>query len=225
MQKKNLTAWGVGVAAVLLLAGAAIAVANAVLGAQGQAVSLTNELNESRGVLASLRTSVADAETRLKDYQQIAEKQQELAHSLRLELDASIGDRLTVSEGIYTALPKTVEEAKAAGYVLQDKLTIEGRVLEAECFAHENALHFAQVDPKVTSGATWHGAPLLLIYSSVNSKLLGMVLESLDVQPSPPWEYHAEGHPGMPFQHSSLHIWFTEPPKNLSLAEHPSPSR
>lgn len=222
MSRKNLVLWAVGGAAALLVVGAGAIAGSAALAAKQEAASLTSALEESRGALAALRTSAVDTERQLKIYQQIATNQQEEAHSLHTELAASIGDRLTLSEGIYTALPKTVEEARTAGYTLLDALTTEGRVLEAECFAHENALHFAQVDPKVTSGATWHGAPFLLIYSSVNGKLLGMVLESTSPQPSPPWESHPEGHPGMPFPHSSLHVWFTTPPKNLSLAPHTS---
>lgn len=165
----------------------------------------------------SLRERVAALEEELVVSHRNAEQQQELAESFRQRLEASIGDRVVTTEGAYVELPETIVEAEAQGYALLDTLSEDGELLEAACFAHEGTLHYGKGDPRVTDGTTWHGAPFLLAYDRDSGKLIGMVLESTSEQPAPPWEYHTEGHPGMSFPHSSLHIWFTTPPVNLSL--------
>ena len=172
-----------------------------------------------------LQDKVSNLGNNLESYQTIAAKQLDLAQGLRHELADSIsksdslGDKLLVSEGVYTQLPKTIPEAVAEGWALLDSVDSKGELLEAACFAHEGVNHYYKGVSRITDGVKWHGAPLLLIYNSNSEKLMGMVLESTSTQPDPPWEYHAHGHPGMDFSHSSLHIWFTEPPKNLSLGQ------
>jgi hypothetical protein len=207
-----------GVVAVIVAASVAAGFAYSVR--QPQVASLRSDNDGLHAAVLSLKDEVSDLGGKLGTYQEIAAHQGELADSLRLELNDSIGDRLVITEAAYEGLPVTVDEAKAQGYVMLDTLNSEGELIEAACFAHEGASHYAKLQPRVTSGAEWHGAPFLLIYDSSTEKLIGMVLESTSRQPSPPWEYHAQGHPGMEFAHSSMHIWFTEPPKNLSLGEH-----
>ena len=204
---------------VAIIASAGIGTGLANLARQPQLDSLRSDNGELRVNVLSLRDDVSDLGENLRAYQQIAANQEEMAHSLRLELNDSIGDRLVITEATYEGLPRTEDAAKAQGYVMLDTLNSEGELLEAACFAHEGASHYAKLQPKVTSGAEWHGAPFLLIYNSSSEKLMGMVLESTSPQPEPPWETHVHGHPGMHFPHSSLHVWFTEPPENLSLGQ------
>ena len=198
-----------GVVSIIALAGIGAGLAN--VARQPQLDSLRSDNDELRVNVLSLRDDVSDLGESLRAYQQIAANQEEMAHSLRLELNDSIGDRLVITEATYEELPKTVAQAQAQGYAMLDTVNSEGELIEAACFAHEGASHYAKLQPRVTNGAEWHGAPFLLIYDSSNEKLMGMVLESTSLQPAPPWEYHAQGHPGMPFAHSSMHIWFTEP--------------
>ena len=173
-----------------------------------------------------LQDKVSNLGNNLESYQTIAAKQLDLAQGLRHELADSIsksdslGDKLLVSEGVYTQLPKTILEAVAEGWALLDSVDSKGELLEAACFAHEGVNHYYKGVSRITDGVKWHGAPLLLMYSTESEKLMGMVLESTTPQPADLWETHATGHPGMEFAHSSLHFWFTDPPVNLSLHPH-----
>ena len=191
---------------------------------QSQLISLISDNDELKVTLLSLQNEVSDLSRTLESYQQIAAHQEKLAQSLRMELrdsiDDSIGDRLVVTEATYEDLPKTIVEAQSLGYSLMDTIDSDGKLVEAACFAHEDARHYAIQDSKITDGVAWHGAPLLLIYNSNSEKLMGMVLESTSPQPTPLWEHHPKGHPGMDFPHWSLHFWFVEPPENLSLGDH-----
>ena len=202
---------------VAIMASAGIGTGLANLAGQPELNSLRSDNDELRVNVLSLRDDVSGLGESLHAYQQIAANQEEMAHSLRLELNDSIGDRLVITEATYEGLPTTIAEAQAQEYSLLDTVDSEGELIEAACFAHESARHYAKQDSRITDGVKWHGAPLLLIYNSNSEKLIGMVLESTSHQPTPPWEYHAKGHPGMDFAHWSLHFWFTEPPENLSL--------
>jgi hypothetical protein len=181
-------------------------------------------LLESKNV--ELQDEIGTLGNTLESYQTIASKQLDLAQGLRHELADSIsksdslGDKLVVSEGVYTQLPKTIPEAVADGWALLDSVDSKGELLEAACFAHEDVNHYYKGVSRITDGVDWHGAPLLLMYSTESEKLLGIVLESTSPQPAGLWETHAGGHPGMEFPHSSLHFWFTDPPVNLSLNPH-----
>ena len=166
--------------------------------------------------------TISDLSRSRDAYHQIANHQEELAHSLRFKLNDSIGNRLVITEANYEELPKTIIEAQAQGYSLLDTLDSEGKLIEAACFAHEDARHYGKRDPKITDEVEWHGAPFLLVYNSSSKKIMGMIMESTSPQPAPPWEYHSQGHPSMEFPHWSLHIWFTDPPENLSLGHHTS---
>jgi hypothetical protein len=203
--------------AVAIIGSAGLAAGLAYSARQTPSDSLRSENDELHKDVLSLQNEVSDLGGRLGAYHNIAAYQGELAHSYRLELNDSIGDRLVITEGTYEVLPQTIAEAQAQGYSLLDAVDSAGELAEAACFAHEDALHYAKRDARISDGVEWHGAPFLLIYNSGHGKLMGMVLESTSLQPSPPWEYHAHGHPGMDFSHSSLHIWFTQPPENLSL--------
>ena len=184
---------------------------------QAQVDSLRSDNHELRVDVASLQDEVADLPGKLSAYQKIATHQEGIVDSLRLELNNSIGDRLVITEAVYEELPRTIAEAQAQGYSLLDTVGSGGELIEAACFAHEGARHYAKKDARITEGVEWHGAPFLLMFDEASGKLMGMVLESTSPQPGPPWETHDHGHPGMHFPHSSLHIWFTEPPDNLSL--------
>lgn len=54
--------------------------------------------------------------------------------------------------------------------------------------------------------------PLVLLYNP-QDKLIGIELESLSEQPTPPWEHLPHGHPGMEFEHWTIHFWFDDPAK------------
>ena len=216
---RNPKKFGLIVSVVAVIVSASVAAWLAYSATQPQSASLRSDNDELHAAVLSLKAEVSDLGGRLGTYQEIAAHQEGLADSLRLELNDSIGDRLVITEATYEELPRTVVQAQAQGYAMLDTVSSEGELIEAACFAHEGVSHYAMLQPRVTSGAEWHGAPFLLIYDSSNEKLMGMVLESTSHQPAPPWEYHAQGHPGMAFAHSSMHIWFTEPPKNLSLGE------
>ena len=205
---------------VALIALVVVAAGLAYLARQPQMASLRSDNDELQVAVLSLHDDASNLGKSLDAYHQIAAYQEEMAHSLRLELNDSIGNRLVITEATYERLPKTIDEAQDQGYSLLDTVNSEGELIEAACFAHEDARHYAKMDARTTDGVEWHGAPFLLIYNSNSEKLMGMVLESTSAQPDPPWEYHAHGHPGMDFPHWSLHLWFTDPPENLSLIQH-----
>jgi len=185
---------------------------------QSELAALRSENVELQGSLVSLQGETAELGSKLGAYHNIAAHQEQQAQSLRLKLtnsiDNSLGDKLLVTQNTFEELPKTIADAEAQGYSLIDSVDSDGNLKQAMCFGHEGARHYAKQGSKTTDGVQWHGAPLLLIYDVNSEKLKGMVLESTTPQPSPPWEYHAEGHPGMGFAHASLHFWFTEPPAN-----------
>ena len=218
-ESRNPKRFGLKVSVAAVIVSASVAAGLAYSRSLPQLASLRSDNDELHATALSLKDEVSDLGGRLGTYQEIAAHQEGLADSLRLELNDSIGDRLVITEATYEGLPRTVDQAQAQGYAMLDTVNSEGELIEAACFAHEGASHYAKLQPRVTSGAEWHGAPFLLIYDSSNEKLMGMVLESTSHQPAPPWEHHAQGHPGMEFAHSSMHIWFTEPPRNLSLGE------
>ena len=218
-ESRNPKKFGLIISVVAVIMSASVAAGLAYSASLPQLASLRSDNDELHATVLSLKDEVSDLGGRLGTYQEIAAHQEGLADSLRLELNDSIGDRLVITEATYEGLPTTIAEAQAQEYSLLDTVDSEGELIEAACFAHEDAHHYAKMDTRITDGVEWHGAPFLLIYNSSSEKLMGMVLESTSTQPDPPWEYHAHGHPGMDFSHSSLHIWFTEPPKNLSLGQ------
>ena len=207
---------------VVLIALVAVAVGLTYFAREPQLDSLRNDNYELNVAVSSLQDEVLNLNESLVAYHNIAAHQEEIADSIRAEkaefLGDYLGDRLVITEGVYQELPETISGAESQGYSLVDKVDSDGELIEAACFAHEGVRHYAKVAPKITDGKEWHGAPFLLAYSMSSEKLMGMVMESETAQPEGPWEYHANGHPGMEFPHWSLHLWFTDPPKNLDLA-------
>ena len=220
--KGNKTLYKGGIVAVIALT--AVAVGLTYLAREPQLDSLRNDNDELNVAVASLQDEVLDLSESLGAYHKIAAYQEEMADSIRVEKAAFLGDyfgnRLVITEGVHEVLPETIADAETQGYSLVDKVDSGGKLTEAACFAHEGVRHYAKLDPKITNGKEWHGAPFLLAYKLSSEKLMGIVLESETAQPAGPWEYHAKGHPGMEFPHWSLHIWFTDPPKNLDLSGH-----
>jgi hypothetical protein len=207
----------------ILAVGISLAAGVTYLIGQSQVTALQSDNDALQTSLVSKQQLNDTLQSSLVSNQQISAFQEGIATSLRAKLvesvASSLGDRLVVTEAVYEELPKTIGAAEALGYILIDKVGSDGKMIEAACFDHEDTLHYAQPNPRVTQGSEWHGAPFLLLYSSSAKNLKGMVLESTTLQPSPPWEYHAGGHPGMNFAHSSLHLWFSDPPVNLSLKQ------
>lgn len=209
---------------VALIALTAVAVGLTYLAREPQFDSLRNDNDELIVAVASLQGEVLELSGSLGAYHKIAAHQEKIADSIRVEQKAFLGDyfgdRLVITEGVHEVLPETIADAVTQGYSLVDKVDSEGKLTEAACFAHEGVRHYAKLNPKITNGKEWHGAPFLLAYNLSNEKLMGIVLESETAQPAGPWEYHAKGHPGMEFPHWSLHIWFTDPPENLDMPGH-----
>jgi hypothetical protein len=162
-----------------------------------QVTSLKTDKGQLQVSVLTLQNEVAELDETLGNYRQ--------------RVTDSLGDKLLITQTDLQELPKTIADARADGFVLIDRVDSKGKVTEAMCFNHDAVLHYAKLNPTMTGGVEWHGAPYLLLYNVDSEKLAGMVLESTSAQPSPPWEYHAGGHPGMGFPHASLHIWFTAP--------------
>ncbi len=107
------------------------------------------------------------------------------------DLETSIGDRLLVTQGDFASIPMTLDEAKEQGYVpLSPCVPVMG-------------IHAA----KIVGGIPQD--PILLF--SDKGELIGAELESMTEQPYPPWEHRPEGHPGMEFEHWTLHMYFKDP--------------
>ncbi len=103
----------------------------------------------------------------------------------------SIGDRLVSTQGIFDELPLTAGEAIDAGWIATD-----------ECVP-EMGRHFLKM-------AGEQPGPMILMFNP-DGELIGVELESLSEQPSPPWEHLQEGHPGMEFEHWTIHMYFDDP--------------
>ncbi len=103
----------------------------------------------------------------------------------------SIGDRLIVTEGSFDNLPLTAAEAEAAGWIDT-----------GECVPNMGR-HFLQMMGE-------QPGPVVLLYNPAGD-LIGVELESLSEQPAPPWEHLEGGHPGMEFEHWTIHFWFDDP--------------
>ncbi len=106
---------------------------------------------------------------------------------------ASVGDRLVATYGSFQSLPTTEKEAVAQGWIDVDP---------GQCVP-QMGRHFIKMDGDRPS-------PLILLFNPTGT-LLGVELESLTEQPSPPWEHLEQGHPGMEFEHWTLHFWFSDP--------------
>jgi hypothetical protein len=150
------------------------------------AVSLLVGVAVGYGLTASLYTP------QLETLRSELSQAQAEVQGLETELEASLGNRLSVTQGVFEELPRTLEDAKAVGWVPL-----------GECVPNMG-IHAA----KVVDGKP--DASLLLLFNS-KGELTGVELESLNAQQSPPWEHLEQGHPGMEFEHWTLHIYFKDP--------------
>ncbi len=103
----------------------------------------------------------------------------------------SLGDRLIVTAGSFDNLPLTAAEAEKAGWIDT-----------GECVPNMGR-HFLQMMGE-------QPGPIVLLYNPAG-ELISVELESLSEQPSPPWEHLEQGHPGMEFEHWTIHFWFDDP--------------
>jgi len=103
----------------------------------------------------------------------------------------SIGDRLLVTHGAFTSLPMTIDEARDQGYASL-----------SPCVPNMG-IHSAKIVNNKPQD------PMLLFNDK--GELIGVELESMIEQPSPPWEHQSEGHPGMEFEHWTMHIYIKDP--------------
>ncbi len=112
----------------------------------------------------------------------------------------SIGDRMVATYGAFDNLPLTEEEALAQGWIDVDP---------GQCVP-QMGRHFIKMAGEQPS-------PLILLYNPAG-ELIGVELESLSEQPSPPWEHLEKGHPGMEFEHWTIHFWFSDPAQACTAA-------
>lgn len=106
---------------------------------------------------------------------------------------ATIGDRVVATYGSFDNLPLTENEASAQGWIDADP---------GQCVP-QMGRHFIQM-------AGGQPSPLVLLFNPAG-KLIGVELESQSEQPAPPWEHLEHGHPGMEFEHWTIHFWFSDP--------------
>ncbi len=103
----------------------------------------------------------------------------------------STGADVFATYGAFDRLPATDEEALAQGWIDT-----------GECVP-QMGRHFIQM-------AGEQPGPLVLLFNPAGD-LIGVELESLSEQPAPPWEHLEQGHPGMEFEHWTIHFWFSDP--------------
>jgi len=103
----------------------------------------------------------------------------------------STGAGVFATYGTFDRLPATEEEALAQGWIDT-----------GECVP-QMGRHFIKM-------AGDQPGPLVLLFNPAGD-LIGVELESLSEQPAPPWEHLEQGHPGMEFEHWTIHFWFSDP--------------
>jgi len=103
----------------------------------------------------------------------------------------SIGDRILVTQGDFTSLPMTLDEAKGQGYE---------PVTPCEPIMGIHAAKFVEGNLQF---------PVLLFNDK--DELIGIDLESMTEQPYPPWEHLPIGHPQHEYEHWSLHMYIKDP--------------
>lgn len=107
---------------------------------------------------------------------------------------ASPDRRVVVTYGVFEDLPLTEKEALSQGWVDVDP---------GECVPRMGR-HFIRM------GDNGQPGPLILLFNP-SGALIGVELESMTEQPSPPWEHLEKGHPGMEFEHWTVHFWLGDP--------------
>jgi len=113
-------------------------------------------------------------------------------------------DRLAITQGAFVNLLRygTIRDAEAAGF---RGMAAPGQ--QPECVP-EMGMHYA-TGGRVVDGKFFPNLPLLLF--NKRGELIGFELESLVPQPTPPWEHLPTGHPGMEFEHWTLHVYIKNP--------------
>jgi len=106
---------------------------------------------------------------------------------------APLGDRVVATYGAFDDLPTSEGDALAQGWIDVDP---------GQCVP-QMGRHFIKM-------AGDQPSPLVLLFNPAGN-LIGVELESLSEQPSPPWEHLEHGHPGMEFEHWTIHFWFSDP--------------
>lgn len=107
--------------------------------------------------------------------------------------NTSIGDRVVATYGTFDNVPTTEKEALEQGWIDVDP---------GQCVP-QMGRHFIKMAGEQPS-------PLILLFNP-DGQLIGVELESLTEQPAPPWEHLEQGHPGMEFEHWTVHFWFSDP--------------
>ena len=112
----------------------------------------------------------------------------------------SIGDRVVATYGTFDNVPTTEKEALEQGWIDVDP---------GQCVP-QMGRHFIKMAGEQPS-------PLILLFNP-DGQLIGVELESLTEQPAPPWEHLEQGHPGMEFEHWTVHFWFSDPAEACAAA-------
>ncbi len=114
--------------------------------------------------------------------------------------NTSIGDRVVATYGTFDNVPTTEKEALEQGWIDVDP---------GQCVP-QMGRHFIKMAGEQPS-------PLILLFDP-DGQLIGVELESLTEQPAPPWEHLEQGHPGMEFEHWTVHFWFRDPAEACAAA-------
>ncbi|MBI4329334.1 MAG: hypothetical protein HY685_05680 [Chloroflexi bacterium] len=111
--------------------------------------------------------------------------------------------KLLMTQGVFddVAKIKTVAQALAAGY------TPEATPGQQPGCVPSMGKHYGK-GHYVVDGKRFPG--LILMFDK-NDQLLGFELESPTKQAAPPWEHLPQGHPGMAFEHWTLHSYLVDP--------------
>ncbi len=109
--------------------------------------------------------------------------------------NTSIGDRVVATYGTFDNVPTTEKEALEQGWIDVDP---------GQCVP-QMGRHFIKMAGEQPS-------PLILLFNPDGQ------LESLTEQPAPPWEHLEQGHPGMEFEHWTVHFWFRDPAEACAAA-------
>jgi len=108
-----------------------------------------------------------------------------------MQSSKSIGDRLLITQGDFTSIPMTLDEAEEQGYVA---------LSPCEPMMGIHAAKFVEGNLQF---------PALLFNDK--GELIGVDFESMTEQPYPPWEHLPIGHIQHEYEHWSLHMYFKDP--------------
>jgi len=113
--------------------------------------------------------------------------------------------KLLLTQGLFTELNniKTVQDAERLGY---KPVGAPGAL--PECVP-DMGMHYSKNPLNMVDGKNFPELPMLMFNNK--GQLIGFELESLTPQQVPPWEHLQQGHPGMEFEHWTLHIYIIDP--------------